>query len=252
MARKTITKASSSRKKKWFPVLAPKMFDNQVIGETHQFEAEEAVGNTLEANLMTLTRNIRNQNVNLKFLITDEKSGKLTTKIKEYSLINSSLKRLVRRKHDRLDSSLVLTTSDGVKVRIKVLAITRNKVKGSVKTAIIKELESYVTDFVTKNSYESVFHSVIFYKIQRSLKEKLDKVYPLKYCEVRVIKQIKGGADLKDIEEKDTTAKPEKKPEAEEKAEESPEEEEETETEPEEVSEPEEEEEAADTNKEEE
>ncbi|MBN2422950.1 hypothetical protein JXB41_07020 [Candidatus Woesearchaeota archaeon] len=176
-------------KKKWFPVLASDIFDNASIGETLQYDPENAVGTTVETNLMNLTRNIKNQNVNVKFLITHVKENKLYTKTIQYSIISASLKRLVRRHHHRLDDSFVLKTKDNISMRIKPLLITRGRATSSVKVELRSKLKELITKYVKETDYDSIFKNIIFYKFQKELKEQLNKLYPLKSCEIRIIKQ---------------------------------------------------------------
>jgi ribosomal protein S3AE len=188
MVKKTL-KSRRKGKKKWFQVLSPKIFNNIPIGETFQYDLRDALGSTVETNLMNLTRNIKNQNISVKFLINNVKNTQLYTEIISYTLNNSSLKRMVRRRRGRIDDSLILKTKDNIDVRIKPILITRSRTKGSIKQALRKKVKELITNFLRKNDYETVFKNVVFYSLQKELKEKLDKIYPLSNCEIRVLKR---------------------------------------------------------------
>ncbi|MBU0756652.1 MAG: hypothetical protein KKF44_01180 [Nanoarchaeota archaeon] len=197
MAKQDKIKATRGKKKHWLPIHAPEMFESKVVGNTYQYESADAVGTTIQINLMNLTNNIKNQNVNVKFLITDVKEGRLYSKVIQYSVISSSIKRAIRRRHNKLDDSLGLMTKDNVKIRIKPLIITRNKAKGSVKTALRAKTNELVEEFVKNNTYDDIFKDTIFHKVQRSMKDQLNKIYPIKECAIRIVKHDKSVNELK-------------------------------------------------------
>ena len=49
------------KKKQWFPIIAPKQFDNAVIGETLVYEPSAMLGKTLSHSLMNLTNDTKRQ-----------------------------------------------------------------------------------------------------------------------------------------------------------------------------------------------
>ena len=49
-------------KKEWYPILAPKIFQNTVLGETYVYEPEQMVGKGITKNLMNLTNDVKRQN----------------------------------------------------------------------------------------------------------------------------------------------------------------------------------------------
>ena len=61
------------KKKKWFEIVAPKLFDERVIGETTALEPDKLIGKPVLINLMALTNDPRKQNVSIKFNIESVK-----------------------------------------------------------------------------------------------------------------------------------------------------------------------------------
>ena len=74
----------STKKKKWFQILAPKFLGDKVIGESYLSEPTEAIKRTVKINLMQITGDIKTQNIGVKFEITDFKDNKLHTIIIGY------------------------------------------------------------------------------------------------------------------------------------------------------------------------
>lgn len=218
---------TSKIKKRWIPIMAPKLFREQQIGETYILEPEKLVGRNLTVNLMSLTNDIKKQNFSVQFLITQVDNSKAYTKTLGLKMSPAALKRLVRRGKTRLDESFVLAIKDEV-IRIKPLIVTRNVVKGSVKFALRQKLIEELTKKICAMNLSDIINEVISTKMQRSMKEILSKVYPLRVFEIRHvkieksknIKVVKAPVEEQKVEEVKTEKKSEEKVENTEKKEE--------------------------------
>ena len=134
-----------------------------------------------------------------------------------------------QRKADRIDESLVVFTSDGKRVRIKPLLMTRSNTKKSVETDMRKAIKSHLTKEIKKKSYVMFVKELISNKLQRSLAECINKIYPVRittirsmYIEEAAKKRVEAAKVEKIKEEVKEEGKPtEQKKETEEKKEES-------------------------------
>jgi ribosomal protein S3AE len=188
MAKKRVAR-QSVKKKKWFPIVSPKLLGEKPIGETYLEEPELAVGKTIKINLMQVTGEIKAQNVNSKYEIVEFRENVLRTKITDYTYLNSSLKRLVRRRMTKVDDSLVIMTKDDVKVRIKPLVLTRGKVSKSLESAFRAAVRKLVIEAVGKKTYEELFADVIKNRLQIEIKNSIMKLSPIKTVIIRVLKE---------------------------------------------------------------
>jgi small subunit ribosomal protein S3Ae len=182
--------ASKWKKKKWYSILAPDIFNNKELGQTTVFEKAKVLGKSLKVNLMTLTGEVRNQNVNIRFKVHDIKEDKANTEITGYILSPSFIKRVVRRRQSRIDGAYKLKTKDNKEIVIKPLFITKNLTSRS-ESAAIQEL---ALDILTKLSRNTVYNdfvkSIIFYRLQLDLRRRLSKIHPLKTCEIKKMELI--------------------------------------------------------------
>ena len=55
------------KKKNWYQIVAPKIFNGAMLGETIVYDQNAMVGKTVTQNLMNLTNDSKRQNVNIKF-----------------------------------------------------------------------------------------------------------------------------------------------------------------------------------------
>ncbi len=188
------------RKKKWYPVMAPRLFDYP-IGETSAFDSRSLVGRTLQINLMNLTDDPKRQNVNIKFLVTSSTDQVANAEPIGYVVMPSSLKRLMRRRTDKVDDSILCETADGIRIRIKPFMLTRSIVKDSIKTHIRRVSRDYILKYAKKTTLVDLIRDIVSYKPQDELRNILKKIYPLRTLEIRTLELAKDSKDERTIVE---------------------------------------------------
>ena len=171
-------------KKKWLQIRASKFFDNELLGDCYVASPDLLMGRTVAANLANLTGDIRQQSVTLKFIVTSMEGEAGIADVIGYQMASSAIRRVVRRGSDRLDESFVCETSDGKKVRIKPMAITKTTTNSAVHRSIRKMLTNSLVQIVKKHTFDSLINEIITSKLQMAAKADLKKIYPLKAVEI--------------------------------------------------------------------
>ena len=118
---KVITKIE---KKNWVALLAPKLLDERVVGEAYVNDAKTLMGKQLKINLMTITNDIKKQNINVTLKVSKVNPDSAFTELIAYEIVPSSIRRLVRRGRVRIDYVLSSKTKNGKNIRIKLFIIT--------------------------------------------------------------------------------------------------------------------------------
>ena len=180
----------AAKKKKWFEVVAPKAFQEQIIGESTAFELRDLIGKKLTVNLMSLTNDPKKQGISITFKITSQKGDKAATEVIGYKILPSSIKRIVRRNKDRLDLTMKCKTKDKATVLLKPIVLTRNLAKGSVKTALMNKIKEKIEKEVAEFKYEDLVKQIIMRKFQKGVMDDLKKIYPLAFCDIRMLSRI--------------------------------------------------------------
>jgi len=175
------------KKKQWYPVLAPKLFNNTILGETIVADPQSMVGKTLSNSLMNLANDVKRQNVNIHFKVISVEDNKAKTVVTGYEMVNSSVKRLVRRNSEKIDLSFNCETSDNLWLRVKPVVVTRSSVKGTVAARLRRNIVKFVIEYAKKVSYEQLLTDLITYKLQSEMRAVLNKIYPVKVCEIRYL-----------------------------------------------------------------
>lgn len=187
------------KKKLVYNIIAPKIFKNIVIGKTLASDPNSLIGRTLVVNLMSLTDNVKSQSINVKFRINKVEKDNAHAIIIGYEMVPPSVKRVVRRGRDRIDLSFSCITSDKIKVRVKPLLITKSKSKGSVLTTLRQTTSKLLKKYISSKKYNEFVKELINHKLQDNIKSQLNKIYPLRICEIRVMeiektKEVKTNA----------------------------------------------------------
>ena len=175
-------------KKRWYKIVAPRVFNNSPVGETYVNSVEQVVGKIMKVNLMELTRDHKKQKQNIKLEVTEVRSDVGQTKPVYYEIMPSAVKRMIRRGKSKVDASILCTSKTNEAVRIKPIIITNYNATKNVQTDLRKAAENTITNYVADSNFDRVFSDVINFRLQRILREQLKKIFPVKICDVRMLK----------------------------------------------------------------
>lgn len=177
-------------KKEWYPILAPKIFKNAVLGETHVFEPEHMIGKSLTKNLMNLTEDVKRQNINVSFKVSGVQNGKGMTDVVGYYVVQSSIRRMIRKDIEKIVMSFPCKTSDNKDLRVKPLLITRSSTTGSVATRMRKNAQDFLVRYIGSVSYDNLINDLVDHKLQNSLRKIMNKIYPVRVCEIKSLEVV--------------------------------------------------------------
>jgi len=183
-------------KKKWYGIYSTGHFDNVKIGETLLDDPQKIVGKPVKVNLMSLTNNMRQQQVLLHYSVDKLEGDKGLASWKGLELNSGFLKRIVRRRSTRIDDSLVLKTNDEKLVRVKPMIITRHNISTTLKSEIRKAAIKFLVERIGSMDFNSILSNTINLSIQKDLKNALLKFCPIKTVEIRVVEALKEGKPL--------------------------------------------------------
>jgi small subunit ribosomal protein S3Ae len=205
MATKNVT--AKKKKKAWYGLYAPESLNGVFLGETQVYAPDEMIGKSLSMNLAMITGDMKKQNVIASFIVNEVKDNKGMAKLIGYSLSAAYIKRLVRRKRDKIDDSFLAKSKDGTILRIKTVVMTNSKTHESATSAIRLSLRAKIKKALTEVDFNEFVNSLINLRLQKDWKNSLGKIYPLKFLEVRHVSLETPKKSMKDEEYKDYTEK---------------------------------------------
>jgi len=201
------TKNVSTKKKKklWYGLYAPESLNNAFLGETTVYSPDEMIGKAISLNLSMFTGDMKKQNIIATFRVKEVKDNKGLTELLGFAMSPAHIKRLVRRKRDKIDDSFLAKSLDGKTLRIKTVAMTGSKTHESATSAIRLSFRAKIKKILKETNFSDFVNSLINGKYQKEWKSSLSKIYPVKFLEVRFIAIEEPKRALKDVEEIDFT-----------------------------------------------
>lgn len=185
------------REKVWYQILAPDYFENKVIGETPASAPELLIGRTVEPTLYDLTGNFDQIHVKIRFKITEVVGQQAHTVFHGHEWSSDYLRGLVRRGTSRIDWIGPILTKDDYLMRISVIVFTTSRSKTSQEHAVRKEIEKVIRAHAKKHTFNELVQKVILGDLASEVFEKVKKIVPIRQCETRKSKVLKGPEEVK-------------------------------------------------------
>jgi len=172
--------AITKKRKKFFDVEIPII---KKPTQLYAFDISELEGRDLKYDL---TRILRGKNILLrsKVIIKGENASAIPM---ELEIMPSFLRKVVRTGTDYIEDSFSAESKDSL-LKIKPLFVTRGRVSRSVKRALREKAKDELTKYVKSRNSEEIFEEILKNKFQKELSAKLKKIYPLSFCDIRILK----------------------------------------------------------------
>lgn len=180
------------KKKKWYELRAPAVFNSVSLGEALCEDTEHLVGRVIQANMMNVVRNPRMQSITMRFRVTHVADGVGHTDAYTYTMAPSSVKRLVRSRRDRLDDSFVVMTKDGKAVRIKPIVITTFNTTYGAQRAIRSMTRNEISGICEKKDFSEFIAMVVEGELQKTLKRTVGKLMPIRTVDIRAFEVVEN------------------------------------------------------------
>ncbi len=186
--------------KKWYIVHAPPIFKCVEIGEVPADSPEKLLNRTIEVSLFELTRDLSHIPIKLKFQIYRVEGDHAYTRFKQQELTRDYVRSLVRRGSSKIVTIHDVTTPDGAKMRIQVLAVTAYRCNTSHKRAIRAITRSRLDEFAKYLKFDDYILALVFGAVAQDVLLHAKKIYPLRKVEILKVKVLDYPEPLKKVE----------------------------------------------------
>ncbi|MFA5745311.1 MAG: hypothetical protein WCX82_00760 [archaeon] len=164
------------KKKKWYDINADSTFDERKIGETVAVLPKSLMGRNLKKGLNELTGNIRDSSFEITFKVNKITGSKADTQITLFEAKAGFLRRMIRRQKSKIEPVFYVTTKDGTKLKIKVMAITGAKFTTPLRTQARKAVVDFFTEEIIAKTTKEAWNDIIFQHVAEKCKIKLIKL----------------------------------------------------------------------------
>lgn len=179
------------KKKKAFQLIAPNAFNEIVIGETVAEKPDSLIGRIVNMNMGSLTRDIKRRHITLLMQVKKVEGLKAFTELKGFEVNPGYLRRIVRRRVSKIESNQFIQSKDGLKGKIKAVAVTMKKAHKNQETTIRKLMEEEISLTAKQNNFDDLVGELLFGGVSMRLFGKAKKVLPIKRVEITKAMQLK-------------------------------------------------------------
>lgn len=172
------------KEKQWFKIMTPTEFGDAEIGTTPARDPDMLVKRTVESSMRELTGDFSKQYVKLFFQINNVAGDTANTKFVGHHVTTDYVRSMIRRGTSRIDAITDVTTKEGYKVNVHVIAITVKRAKSSQQKFIRETMGRLVGELSEGKNFPELIEAIISGKMASSIYHETKKIYPLKRVEI--------------------------------------------------------------------
>jgi small subunit ribosomal protein S3Ae len=171
--------------KRWFNVYAPKVFNAALVGEMPAKDENAVIGRNIVLNLDYLTHNPSHAYTNIILKVISAEGEAAQTKIVRIEMLNSYLRSFIRRYRSISTAVIPATTKDGIRVVLKLIAVTRSRTDHTKIKGLRKGMEDYSKAYFTETNLDDAINAIIEGRLQADMAAKLRHIAELNKVEIK-------------------------------------------------------------------
>ena len=180
--------------KVWYNLLAPEMFNKQLLGETPTDTPDKLIGRIAEVTVQDLTGDFSKMHIKLQFKVNQVQGQEALTQFIGHDMTSDYIRRLTRRKRTRTDLTVDVTTKDGWRMRVKPMAITDRRIQSSKQRVIRAIMTKTIADTAAKQSVGEFVKGIISGDLAKTIALGCKPIHPVSRVEVRKSEVTTMGA----------------------------------------------------------
>ncbi len=173
------------KEKNWYTINAPDYLGGKEISLSIGNSPETMVGRKIEVPVSDFTGNFKRANAKMIFKVLSCQGSKCSSEFVGHSLSDDYIRRMVRRRKERIDVIKEVATSDNVEMVLKVVIVTDGKLTTSKRSEIRKAVEVFLVEKAVTMPYGEIAKYVIGDEIYGDIVNATKDIYPIKKIEVR-------------------------------------------------------------------
>ena len=174
-----------AKAKEWFSLIAPRLFDEREIGKTMVSDPDKLAGRRISLSLLELTNNYDKFYMKFTFKVKRVEGNKAFVDFDGSEVLHDYISRMILRHVRRVDTVQDLTTKDGVKIRVKGLAIIPRRIKSSIMGRIRNQIREMMKEEVEGSSFEDFVGKIMSDEIKGKILRVARRTYPVRNFEIR-------------------------------------------------------------------
>ncbi|MFA5412549.1 MAG: hypothetical protein WC350_04360 [Candidatus Micrarchaeia archaeon] len=182
-----VRKKPTEKHKEWYKVLAPEKYDSKELGEVVASDGKLLMNRVIPVSLGDLTGKFSQSALytTLNFRVKEVLGKAVHTELIGHSLAPSYMRTFIRRRRTVLHSVVDVNTKDEKEVRLKLVAVTRDKISETQRTNLRRAIEEEVLAASKEFSYYELMDEIMYGRLATRVFNKAKVVTPMGRIEFR-------------------------------------------------------------------
>ena len=173
------------REKVWYSILTPSYMGEKEVATSPAIEPSVMIGRKIEVPIADLTGNFKKTNVKAVFRDENCQGNRCTTVFEGHYITDDSIRRMVRRRKERIDEISKNITKDGYVLAVKVVAVSDIKLISNKRADIRLAIHRFLSEKVSSSLLQDLVPYLIGDDIVNDLAKVTKQIYAVKKIEVR-------------------------------------------------------------------
>ena len=182
--RKSSTK-DKWKEKSWYTIVAPSYFGEKEIGLSPGSNPKYMVNRTIAVPVSDFTGNFKKSSSMVIFKVDDVIGKKCSTVFTGHEMSGDTVRRMVRRRKERIDIVTNIKTKDLYKIAVKLVLVADAKLTETKRIDIRNTIVNYVAQKSSTMDLGEFALYVIGDEVYNELVNSLKNVYPIRKIEIR-------------------------------------------------------------------
>lgn len=178
--------------KDWFNILAPRELGSKLLGQSPATDPKTLVGRTMEFGAAEITGDNSKYYMKLNVRIINVEGRTCLTSFNGFECTRDHLLRMVRKRNQKVETVIDVSTKDGWILRMKPWTILNGKPPTKVETKMRHFVMNFFNDAASKSNMNDMLRKILTTEMQMMLKKSGSKIYPIRFSEVARIKVLKS------------------------------------------------------------
>jgi small subunit ribosomal protein S3Ae len=173
------------REKVWYSILTPAYLGEKEIATSPGIDPKSMNGRKIEMPVSDLTGNFKKTNVKMVFRVNECQGNRCFTSFVGSYVSDDSIRRMVRRRKERIDVIEKEYTRDGYLLAVKVVGVSDVKLISNKRADIRLTLEKFLKEKISTSNLLDLVSYLIGDEVLNEMSRAIRQIYTMKKLEIR-------------------------------------------------------------------
>ncbi len=173
------------KEKKWYTIVSPSFFGEKEVATSPAYGPEYMVGRKVEVPISDITGNFRKASGKVILQVTKCEGLKCRSDFKGHVVSDDSIRRMVRRRKDRIDSYLRVVTADNIEMIVKTIIVADSKLTSTMRSDIRTFTDTFLTEKLKAMIFGDAANYLIGDSVSGDIASAIKHIYPIRKIEIR-------------------------------------------------------------------